>query len=293
MVNIIVIENTGSCDDGCEFTINWPIFTIVLVLIMLIGIYYVYRRKQRREKINENNELLSRCENKIVNSSEAITMKQIEIQYYISLYWIPKTGITCINSIDIYARPTVEINQPIDQIIPSIEEQKLICYCDGSYSHDMQIGYGGFRASNGFDRIRFSSPREPRYGSTDTEVLAACLAIQYALEKQYNSLVIYTDNSKVEQLLKSPKKEDNINYPDICQILNQYGKQKGNNTIQVIRVRGHTSIGEQRKCKIKHEFAKIDRTVRRKTRQYIKRWWIQFEQNYYHWYKPVCHSYYT
>ncbi len=106
-------------------------------------------------------------------------------------------------------------------------------------------------------------------------------------------LIIYTDNSKVEQLLKRLKKKDNINYPDICQILNQYEKQKGNNTIQVIRVRGHTSIGEHRKCKIKHEFAKIDRTVRRKLRQYIKRWWIQLEQNNYYWYKPVCHSYYT
>ncbi len=44
-------------------------------------------------------------------------------------------------------------------------------------------------------------------------------------------LIIYTDNCKVEQLLKRLKKKDNINYPDICQILNQYEKQKGNNTI--------------------------------------------------------------
>ncbi len=297
MENILVLENTGFCDDGCEFTTDWLVFAIILILLLVLicicGIRYVYRGNENRPKINENKQLVPRCENKIMHSFDVITIKSIEIHYDIGLYLILKIRIACITRIDIYAGSAVEINQPIGQIIPSIGEKKLICYCDGSYSHYMQIGYAGFRASNGAIRILSFSPCEPRYGSTDTEVLAACLAIQYALEKQYNSLIIYTDNSKVEQLLKRPKKKDSINYPDICQILNQYQKQKGDNAIQVIRVRGHTSIDEQRKCKIKHEFAKIDRIVRRKMRQYIKRWWIYFEQNYYHWYKPVCHSYYT
>jgi ribonuclease HI len=196
-------------------------------------------------------------------------------------------------SVDIDAIPPVKINKSLDPIFSSIEERKLICYCDGSYSHYMQIGYSGFLASNGTYRDQFFSPRDPRCGSTDTEVLAAFLAIQYALEKHYHTLVIYTDNSKVEQLLKRPRENDYMNYPNICQIFNQYKKQKGNTAIQVIRVRGHTSICEQQKCKIKYQFAKIDRSVRRKTRQYIRKWWIRFEQNYYHWYKPDYHSYHT
>jgi ribonuclease HI len=286
-----IIVNTGFCDDGCELTINWLILNIIFlpILIGICGVYYIYRQKQNKKRTNQNDELLPRCENTIITSSDAIIpIKQIEIYRGICLFSTLKSRII---SVDIYAARTIEINKLSDEICPSIEERKLICYCDGSYSHYMQIGYAGFRASNGAYRIRFFSPHDPRYGSTHTEVLAAYLAIQYALEKHYNALIIYTDNSKVEQLLKRPKEKDKINYLNICQILNRYKNQKGNNTIEVIRVRGHTSICEQQKCKTKHEFAKIDQTVRRKTRQYIKRWWISFEQNYYYWYKPVCYSY--
>jgi len=286
--------NTGFCEDGCELTINWLIVFEIIFVASICGVYYIYRQQQRQRRINQNKEHLPRCEDTIMNLSDGIIpIKQIEIHHDLCLFSIPKSRVACINNVDIYAVPTVEINKPLDQVFPSTEERKLICYCDGSYSHCMQIGHSGFRASNGVYRVRFFSPDDPRCGSTYTEVHAACLAIQYALEKHYNQLIIYTDNSKVEQILKCPKKKDKIKYPNICQILNQYKKQKDNNAIQVIRVRGHTSICEQRKCKIKHEFAKIDRAVRKKTRQYIRRCCINFQQNYYYWYKPVYHSYYT
>ena len=62
----------------------------------------------------------------------------------------------------------------------------------------------------------------------------------------------------------------------------------------MVRVRGHTSRDEQEKCQIKYEFAKIDRIVRRKTRRYRKRWWVNFKKMYYYdWYKPVHYIYYT
>ncbi|CAF1148811.1 unnamed protein product [Rotaria sordida] len=208
----------------------------------------------------------------------------------------PKSYTICITHVNIYAIPSVEIDKPINQVFPSIEERKLICYCDGSYSHSMQIGHSGFRTSNGMCRVHFFSPRDPKNGSTDTEVLAAYLAIQYALEKHYNTLIIYTDNSKVEQLLKRPREKDTINYSNFFQILNQYQNQKGNNSIQVVRVRGHTSKSEQKKCRIKYEFAKIDQIVRKRTRQYIKRWCISFKQTYYYYYywsRPVHNSYCT
>jgi ribonuclease HI len=246
-----------------------------MILIIFIVIYYVYRWKQRRQNINGNLEILPRFENKIMNSIEVIEIKPIEIQY-ISLYLNLKIRTGCIVNIDVCEGLTVEMNHPIDQIVTSVEEQTLICYCDGSYSYYMQIGCAGFRASNGASIIRPSFPRESRYGSTDAEVYAAYLAIQYALEKQYHALIIYTDNSKVEQLLKRPKEKDKINYSHIRQILYQFQKQNGDNAIEIIRVRGHTTISEQRTCKIKYEFAKIDRAVRRKTSKLIKRWPIQF-----------------
>jgi ribonuclease HI len=294
MGNALITVNTDFYEDGYELTINWVILKAIFVSILIgIGsVYYIYRQKQCQRKIIQNEEHLTRCEGTIMNSSDGIIpIKKVEIHYDVCIFSIPKYYIACIASVDIYATSTIEINKPLNQISPSIEERKLICYCDGSYSHYMQIGYAGFRASNGAYRIRFFSSHDPRCGSTNTEVLAACLAIQYALDKNYNTLIIYTDNSKVEQLLKRPKEKDKINYPNICQILNQYQKQKGNNMIRVIRVRGHTSIYEQRKCETKHEFAKIDRAVRKKTRQYIRRYWTNFQQNCYYWYKPVYHSY--
>ncbi|CAF3538537.1 unnamed protein product [Rotaria sp. Silwood1] len=96
---------------------------------------------------------------------------------------------------DIYAIPIDEIDKPINQVFPLIEERKLICYCDGSYSHYMQIGHFGFRASNGAHRIRFFSPRDPKTGSTDTEVLAACLAIHLPRENVIIPRLIVSNTS--------------------------------------------------------------------------------------------------
>ncbi|CAF0989039.1 unnamed protein product [Rotaria magnacalcarata] len=126
------------------------------------------------------------------------------------------------------------------------------------------MGHYGFRASNRKCSIRFISPHDPKHGSTDAEVHAARLAIQYALGEQYNKLIIYTDNSKVEQLVKCPAQKDAITYHKICDSMNKFQKQNNKNYIQVIRVRGHTSIDELQKCKAKHEFAKIDQAVREK-----------------------------
>lgn len=300
MGNALITVNSDFCEDGCELTptIDWTLFGIfVLIVIGIWNVCYNYRKKHCHRKTNQNDECFLRHDDKIMNSPNVvetyfpfivpiIPRKQVKIGRNICL------SIT-LKFVDIYAVPTIKINKPVEEVFPLFEERKLICYCDGSYSHPMRIGHSGFRASNGANRVRCFSPHDPKYGSTNTEVLAAYLAIQYALEKHYNTLIIYTDNSKVEQLLKRPKKKDNINHPNICQILHQYQKQHGNNTIQVVRVRGHTSKDEQQKCKIKSEFAKTDRMVRKKTRQYRKRWWINFEQTYYCWYKHYHCSYDT
>ncbi|CAF3472075.1 unnamed protein product [Rotaria socialis] len=262
----------------------------------------VDRQKQPEIATNENKKELSQCEDTTGNLYDAIsvhfplivTIEKIPILHNVGLFSSPTSRTSCVVSVDIYAISTVEINKSIAQVFPSpsIKERELICYCDGSYSHYKQIGHSGFRASDGEHRVRRYYPCHPKNGSTETEVLAAFLAIQYALEKHYNTLIIYTDNSKVEQLLTRPKKKDNINYPQFGQIINQYKNNKINNhVIKVVRVRGHTSRYEQKKCKTNYEFAKIDQTVRKKTRQCKARWWGRSGGiYYYYWYEPLRYS---
>jgi len=156
----------------------------------------------------------------------------------------------------------------------------MIYYIDGSYSHSTHIGHSGFRASDGSNTVQRYSPQYPRRGSTESEVYAACLAIQHATKNHCTQLIIRTDNSKVEQLLCRPKNKDHYDYPVFCQILNQYRQENPNNIIQVERVRGHTTRYEQNQCEIKREFAIIDRLVRKKNRQYIRRQRIKYARSY-------------
>ncbi|CAF2086989.1 unnamed protein product [Rotaria magnacalcarata] len=328
MGNALIIVSTGVCEDECVLTIDWFIVPIIfmLIVISICSIYHVIcsiyhvicsiyhvicsidnvdRQKQPEIITNENKKELSQCEDATTNLSDAIsvhfplivTIEKIPILHNIGLFSSSTSRTSCVVSVDIYAISTVEINKSIVQLFPlsSIKERKLICYCDGSYSHYKQIGHSGFRDSNGELRVRPYYPRHPKNGSTETEVFAAFLAIQYAKEKRYNTLTIYTDNSKVEQLLTRPKKIDSSNYPHICQIINQYKNNKiNNNVINVVRVRGHTSNYEQKTSKTNCEFAKIDRTVRKKNRQCKARWWIRFRGiYYYYWYEPLHYSYST
>ena len=310
---ILTIENSTLHDGGYVWKPCWPglallsIAALLTVVLVLYGIYYGYQRIKRSRQAHSNRELAPsggnyelflRVENyklllsdgsRIMVLWNAIPIVRNTIEYDICLYHGRNILSNCVNQINILARSMMEINRSIDQIIFSNEKRKLTCFCDGSYSHREKIGYAGFRASNGFGKTRFFTPDQSRNGSTATEVLAAFLAIQYALKEHYQKLTIYTDNSKVEQLLKQRKRKDYSNYPDICRILTKYCGEKGQNSIEVIRVRGHPTIDEQRTCQIKAQFAKIDRIVRKKTRQYTKRRRIRLELDYYYWHHPVSY----
>ncbi len=166
-----------------------------------------------------------------------------------------------------------------DDVTQTRPQQSLLCYCDGSYSNGMQIGYSGFRASDGFIEFRFCPIRRPRSGSTESEVFAAYLALRYTAKCHFNSMTLHTDNSKVEQLFKYPKPTDYTNYPDFFDALSQCRQNKEDYVdIQVKRVRGHTTRYEQQQCPIKREFAIVDRQVRQKLRQHIGRIYSSYEK---------------
>ncbi|CAF0748038.1 unnamed protein product [Adineta steineri] len=287
---IDITIDTDLWENGYAPKINWNTLGPIIVLLLAV-IYGIYLQQQRRPtKINQDDRCLQPYENKIIKTLDpdpvdisSVSYKQIYIDYDPDLFLISTSGFIDITCVDIYSEPTVGVSKSItEQILSSDTERKLICYCDGSYSRYMSIGTSGFRASDGGYRYRLFSSGDPRYGSVDAEVQAAYFAIEYASKKHYNKLVIYTDNSKVEQLLKRRKPKDRHYYPDICQIRDQCNNQPDKITIEVNRVRGHTSRYEQKNCKTKAEFAKIDRTVRKKTRQFIKKYRLRFQPVYFY-----------
>ncbi|CAF1250694.1 unnamed protein product [Rotaria sordida] len=215
-----------------------------------------------------------------------------EIFNELFLFSTMESNTVSIQNIDHYVISTNEIAKINDQILPSIEQQELICYVDGSYSHRMQIGHSGFRASDGSSTVHSYFPQRPRRGSTESEVFAAGLAIQHAFENCYNTLIIYTDNSKVEQLLCRPKDKDSCDYPVFYQTLCQYQQQKKNNNIRVERIRGHPTCYEQNQSDIKREFAKIDRLVRKKNQRYIRRQRVKHSRYYPSYYSYNTFTYY-
>ena len=81
----------------------------------------------------------------------------MKIRGNVCLFTTRKFHTACVANVDIYTVPIGEIDKPVDQVFPFFEERKLICYCDGSYSHIMQIGLSGFRTSNGVYQVRFFS----------------------------------------------------------------------------------------------------------------------------------------
>lgn len=233
-------------------------FMLYWVIIGSIS-YSIFRRKQ----IYDCNVIPKQYENEIIHSIE---------QESIVITVPESTDLPVILSNDrkVYKRKSL---------------RPLICYCDGSYSHRNQIGYSGFRASNGFSKYRSCPLRRPRSGSTESEVFAACLALQYTAKYHYDELILYTDNSKVEQLLKRPKHLDYYDYPRFFNALDRCYEGNDDFSIRVEHVHGHPTWYEQEQCSTKREFAKVDRQVRwqrqRHEYKYNNTYGIAYSYRYY------------
>ncbi|UJR38525.1 hypothetical protein I4U23_031193 [Adineta vaga] len=274
------------CENGCELRIST--YGYLCAFIIFLGIYFIRKCNQyRMDKClrQYKKTLVKSLDTILIEHSPMIPIPMISIKQDIILndyYIFSILPNICNIAMDIEVERIIEIRQHFpEQIISLIEEQILVCYCDGSYSHRMKIGHSAFLTSNGTRRYSSVVPYDSKHGSMDSEVLAAYLAIQYAFENCYTKLRIYTDNSKVKQLLQRRKQKDYMRHSDICRMLGLYENKYGQNAIEVIQVPGHPTKFEQKCCKIKQNFAKIDRFVRKKTRQYTRRRWIQFEQTYY------------
>ncbi|CAF4070764.1 unnamed protein product [Rotaria sp. Silwood2] len=293
-MNLFII-NENLCKNGYELEWNSfikDLFIIFIIYLIDTLITLCFFKKHEKSNILKNKHIcvpqFKSCSlgNKypveIPNLIQSMVLINLhnEIFNELSLFSTVETSTESIESINFYVLPTEKIVKINDQSLPSIEQRELICYVDGSYSHRMQIGHSGFRASDGSSTVQRYFPKCSRRGSTESEVFAVSLAIQHAFKNCYNTLTIYTDNSKVEQLLCRPKDKDSCDYPVFYQSLFQYQQQKSNNNIRVERVRGHTTRYEQSQCDTKREFAKIDRIVRKKNQRYIRRQQIKYEKYY-------------
>jgi ribonuclease HI len=258
MDNIIIYLLNNDYVQSLILFFQQIIFIIALILVIIWSISYGFiRGKQTTAKAIS----FVNCEDTSINS--------IEQQEEETVNTIPISSV-CASESNQIDKPTSEVPIiasnafPIDEENTRRSSRLLSCYCDGSYSHRNQIGYSGFRTSNGFSNCR----RCPRRGSTESEVFAACLALEYTAKHDYDRLILHTDNSKVEQLLKRPKANKDYNdYPQFFTALDQCRKKQGFD-IHVERVRGHTTRYEQQQCSTKREFAKVDRQVRRKRQNY-------------------------
>jgi ribonuclease HI len=232
----------------------FKLIVLASVLIIITSISYGFIRTKQKTHIKCKNESINVIEQEqheitaVSHVSEVTTENEI-IEISCEL---PSKVITSNESPD-----------PHEKIFKKLSRQ-LICYCDGSYSCETRIGYSGFRTSSGFSKYR----RCPYGGSTQSEVFAACLALQYTAKYQYDTLILYTDNLKVKQLLTQPKKKDHNDYPKLFEVLRQCYERSEQFHIQVEHVRGHPTWYEQQQCPIKREFAKVDRQVRQRRQQY-------------------------
>lgn len=153
----------------------------------------------------------------------------------------------------------------------STNGKKFACFVDGSYSMKFGFGHSGFRSSDGFQKVSRIFPQNRRSGSTESEVWSAFLAIKYAIKTNQKSLLIYTDNTKVEQLIKRPRARDRSQNREFADVLKEFREKHGDGSINVARIKGHTNREQQNVSAVDNEFAKIDRKVRSKTRKYISR----------------------
>lgn len=236
------------------------LFTFVLILVIIGSISYGFIREKQRQ-IEDS--LVEQCPNEIIEDEEEVKDTNEEI---------------C---------DPLPIEEPVKKCLfdkPNFTRslRELICYCDGSYSSKTRIGYSAFRASDGYNKCRRCPLRYPYSGSTESEVFAAYLALQYTAKYRYDILILYTDNLKVEQLLKRPKIEDHYDYPELFQARQRCFQASKYFRIRVERVRGHTTWYEQQTCLIHREFAKVDRQVRYKRQQHERRFSSPTQFNDYH-----------
>jgi ribonuclease HI len=235
------------------------LFVFVLFLVIIGNISYGFiRKKQITVRVSSP----LQCKNE--------SMDIIEQEQKVSII-SPISEISTSNQINDSCELPLEVS--LKEFPPNVKtstesSRQLICYCDGSYSYKSRIGYSGFLASNGYSKYRFCPLRKRRSGSTETEVFAACLALQYTAKYNYDTLIIYTDNTKVEQLLKRPKEKDYNDYPKFFEAHKQCYEGNDQFHLRVEHARGHTTWYEQQQCSTKREFAMVDRQVRRKRQRH-------------------------
>lgn len=256
MSSLIFID-VELCRDGCDLNGNFVVLLLATVIIFLLLIVkLILRKKAKVEEKHQN--IVEQIDDRIILSCSNNNRILTNLIPNSILTLLVDESILTVSTDDSTVSPIL-----IDEVI-------LTFFIDGSYSQWTGIGHAGFHSSDGHRCARRYLPQCFSRGSTETEVEALSLALSYANETKSRSILIYTDNTKVEQLISRPRPKDQQEYSKLIQILNEYKSNVPNVTIQVQRVRGHPTRQEQIASVILKHFAKNDHWVRQMTRQFTR-----------------------
>ncbi|CAF1403566.1 unnamed protein product [Didymodactylos carnosus] len=157
------------------------------------------------------------------------------------------------------------ITEVNERLQPQVVEYQTIhkYYSDGSYDARLKFGVAGYSYENRINTKKYYDVRN----CAECEVLAATMALKHAKNKIQNTqdiMLLFTDNSKVEQLFSYLKEYDQNDYPEFIKAYKQVKCKK-----IAVHIAGHSDpVG--RTIDEEH-FAKVDERVNGELRLYKRR----------------------
>lgn len=216
MIPLFTIE-TDICGSGCELRAGLLLYVFLILMALFIGVILWWRRSRNRlkEVVPPDTE------------PQELAPLEDEPQVLVPLDNGPQELVPhfplypmILPIVQFHLEVTFDLLWPVEPI----DDAVLIFFIYASYSSLVRIGRAGSHCSDGHRLARRYLSRCLRRGSTETVS---------------QSLLIYTDNTKVEQLSNRPRTRDQRHYPELFQILHRHRNSIQNTSIDVERVRGH------------------------------------------------------
>ena len=158
-------------------------------------------------------------------------------------------------------------DETIDELIKLIKQIKsntmiVSYYTDGSYSPQQKIGVAGFMVNDDIFLV------DTEQKNTQCEYLAAKMALEHAIDKEYQHIKIFTDCAGIIDTIDKVRRD---RWPDLFELLDKF-----NGDVDWVKVKGHFKQSDKDDDDI--QFQKIDKAVRKKLRnsKILHHWLIAY-----------------